>query len=201
MSIETEIAALTTSTTALLSAVTIQQTAVQVAVGEFSATTNTVNNDLNNVDNTSDANKPISLSAISEFLLYVKTSNLATVNGLDLNTGLDLVIARGQVEIPVLSYVNRATLRTPVLPVPLTGDVVNIPHLGHFQYITSFEYIDDDEIAFEAIDPVGGLDPGAPIGQWVLTTPAYEWTEVQKIFQNAVLWERWEDEELRFNTY
>tara|TARA_R110000851_G_scaffold57296_1_gene133505 strand:- start:11136 stop:11741 length:606 start_codon:yes stop_codon:yes gene_type:complete len=201
MSIETEIAALTTSTTALLSAVTIQQTAVQVAVGEFSATTNTVNNDLNNVDNTSDANKPISLSAISEFLLYVKTSNLATVNGLDLNTGLDLVIARGQVEIPVLSYVNRATLRTPVLPVPLTGDVVNIPHLGHFQYITSFEYIDDDEIAFEAIDPVDGLDPGAPIGQWVLTTPAYEWTEVQKIFQNAVLWERWEDEELRFNTY
>jgi hypothetical protein len=172
--------------------------AIDILTTAYATTKSTVDNNLNNVDNTSDADKPISTSALTEFLTYVKTSNLATVNGQPLNTGQALVIARGQVEVPVLDYANRDSLRTPVLPVPLTGDVVNIAHLGHFQYITSFEYVDDDEMVFESVDPADGV---TPIGQWVLSLPAYEFTEAQKMFENAVLFEWMEDEQLRFNTY
>ena len=171
-------------------------------VTSFQATKDKVDNELNNVDNTADADKPVSLAAQVESDtkqdILVDGDNISTVNGVSLLSGVALVIARGQVEIPVLAYENRGDLRTPVLPVPLTGDVVNIPNLGEFQYITSFEYIDDDETVFQSVTP---LDNVTPIGQWVLSKPAYDWLEAQKLFSNAVLWEWMEDEQLRFNTH
>jgi hypothetical protein len=205
MSLETEVSGLTTSTTALLSAVVSQQTIVNAAVLAFTATTYTVANELNYVENTTDLDKVISTAATAALLTKQATLvdgvNISTVNGVSLLGGTPLVVARGQVEIPILSYANRADLRTPILPIPLSGDVVTIAHLGHFQYSSTFEFVDDDEMVFEAIDPVDGDNPGNPIGQWVLTIPAYEWTEAQKMFENALLWEWMEDEQLRFNTY
>ncbi len=63
MTIETEVAALTTATTSLTDAVLIQQNAVTAAVATFAATTATVDNDLNLVDNTADFDKPVSTAA------------------------------------------------------------------------------------------------------------------------------------------
>jgi hypothetical protein len=194
MTIETEVAALTTSTTDLLNAVAAQQITVDDAVAQFTASIDTINNDLNNVDNTSDANKPVSSAGQTALdakqPTLVSGTNISTINGVSILGGSPLVIARGQVEIPVLSYENRASLRTPVLPVPLTGDVVTISDLGHFQYTTTFEYFDDDEMVFQAVDPSDGV---TPIGQWVMALPAFEWSEVQKMFEHADTWERWED--------
>lgn len=202
MTIETEIALLTTATTTLTNAVATQQTAVTNAVAAFAATTSTVDNDLNLVDNISDADKPVSTAQQTALdtkqAALVDGGNLSTVNGVSLQTGTPLVIARGQVEIPILSYANRADLRTPAAPVPLTGDVVTIAHLGHFQYQTLLEFIDDDEMVYQAVDPADGV---TPIGQWVLTLPAYDWLEAQKLFENAVLWEWMEDEPLRHAAY
>jgi len=197
MSIETEIAALTTSTTALLSAVTIQQTTIEVAVSGFATTTTRVDA-LNLVENTADADKEVSGPQATAIGLKVSASDLASVNGQPLNTGLALVIARGAIEKPVLVYASRATLRTPSLPVPLAGDILNIPHLGEFQYEVSFNYVDDDETVFQVVDPSDGV---TPIGQWVMSLEAHEFTEVNKMFENAVLWEWMEDEQLRFATY
>jgi hypothetical protein len=194
MTIETEVAALTTSTTDLLNAVAAQQITVDDAVEQFTASIDTINNDLNNVDNTSDANKPVSSAGQTALdakqPTLVSGTNISTINGVSILGGSPLVIARGQVEIPVLSYENRASLRTPVLPVPLTGDVVTISDLGHFQYTTTFEYFDDDEMVFQAVDPSDGV---TPIGQWVMAFPAFEWSEAQKMFKHADTWERWED--------
>jgi hypothetical protein len=194
MTIETEVATLTTSTTALLNAVAAQQITVDAAVVTFTASINTINNELNNVDNTSDADKPVSTATATSIATKQPTlvdgDNISTINGVSILGGGPLVIARGQVEIPVLSYENRADLRTPVLPVPLTGDVVIITHLGHFQYTTTFEYFDDDEMAIQAVDP---NDPAIPIGQWVMALPSFEWSEAQKMFKHADTWERWED--------
>ena len=202
MTIETEVAALTTSTTDLLNAVAAQQITVDDAITAFTATTNTVTNNLNNVDNTSDADKPVSTDAATSIATkqatLVDNVNISTINGVSILTGMPLVVARGAVEIPVLSYENRADLRTPIVPVPTDGDVTNIPHLGLFQYSTAFEYLDDDETVIEAVDPADGI---TPIGQWVMSLPAYEWTEAQKMFENAVLWEWMEDEQLRAATY
>tara|TARA_R110000782_G_scaffold77033_3_gene153022 strand:+ start:692 stop:1300 length:609 start_codon:yes stop_codon:yes gene_type:complete len=167
----------------------------------YAATKATVDDDLNNVENTADADKPVSTAAATALGLkqdnLVDGTNLSTVNGVSLQGGDPLVIARGPVEVPKLVYASRASLRTPVVPLPASGDVVVITLLGHFQYSTVFEFLDDDETVFEAVDPADGI---TPIGQWVMTHPSYEWTEAQKMFENALLWEWMEDEALRVNT-
>jgi hypothetical protein len=110
---------------------------------------------------------------------------------------LSLAGIDGALNLTQLSYLQRATLRTPVSN-PSDDDVIMIPSLGEFQYNPTFEFIDDDDTVFEVVDSADGV---TPIGQWVMTVPAHDWSEAQKIFSNAVLWEWMEDEELRFNTY
>jgi hypothetical protein len=110
---------------------------------------------------------------------------------------LTLVGADGALNLTQLNYALRGSLRNPST-IPSTADVIMIASLGEFQFNPTFYFLDDDEIAFEVLDPSDGT---TPVGQWVMTTPAYEWTEAQEMFFNAVLWERWEDEQLRFNTY
>jgi hypothetical protein len=196
MTIESEIADLTTSTTALLTAVGNQQISVNDAIAAFAIITNKVNTELNLVNNTADLDKPINNLTTAELNTKQETlvsgTNISTINGLSILNGTPLVIARGQVEKPVLSYANIGTLRTPVSPVPLTGDIVNVHHLGEFQYSSSFDYLDDGETVFEAVDPSDGV---TPIGQWVLALPAYEWTQSQKLFEKALMWEHLEDVE------
>jgi hypothetical protein len=168
----------------------------------YAATKTTVDTGLNLVENIADADKVISNLVAAALGLkqdnLVDLVNISTVNGVSLLSGAALVIARGPVETPKLVYASRASLRAPVTPLPASGDVVIITRLGHFQYSTLFEYIDDDEMVFEAVDPADGV---TPVGQWVMTNPSYEWTEAQRMFENALLWEWMEDEALRVNTY
>jgi hypothetical protein len=169
--------------------------AIDLLVTAYASTKSIVDNNLNNVNNTTDANKELSLASIAALLqkqaILVSGDNISTVNGLSLLSGDALVIARGQVEIPMLSYDNRADLRTPVLPEPLTGDVVNIPGLGLFQYSETFDYREDDETVFEAVSQSDGI---TPIGQWVMSVPSYEFSKIQDMFEMAVLDEFIEDQ-------
>ena len=103
----------------------------------------------------------------------------------------------GALNLTQLAYSLRATLRTPATN-PSTDDVIMIPNLGKFQFNPSFDFVDDDETAFEVLDSGDGV---TPIGQWIMTVPAHDWTAAQNMFSNAVLWEWMEDEQLRFNTY
>jgi|TARA_B110000967_G_C18846801_1_gene542410 hypothetical protein len=110
---------------------------------------------------------------------------------------LTLKGADGAINLNQLAYSLRSTLRTPVTN-PSTDDVIMIPNLGKFQFNATFDFVDDDETAFEVLDSSDGV---TPIGQWIMTTPAHDWTEAQKMFYDAVLYEWMEDEQLRFNTY
>jgi hypothetical protein len=203
MSIEVEVAALTSATTALTNAVAVQQTNVNNSVNNFNSAVEVfteVSSKLSNVDNTSDEDKEIS-TPVAEALAekqdkLVSGENVSTINGQDILGGEPLVIARGRVEIPVLKYEDRNDLRFPVVPIPLLGDIVQIPHLGELQFIDTLEYIDDDEMAFEAVSPADGV---TPIGQWYLSNPAYEWLEAQQLFEHAVIYEWIEDERERLN--
>jgi hypothetical protein len=183
---------LTDATTAQTAQAILSKQAVDTAVAAFASTTQVV------ADIVPDADKPIS-TFVAEALAtkqatLVDGENISTVNGVSLLSGDALVIARGAVEMPVLDYENRADLRTPVLPIPLNGDVVNIPNLGIFQFKASFDYVEDDEMVFVAVDPADGLNPGSLIGQWVLANPAYQWIEAQKMFENSVISDFQEDE-------
>ena len=158
-------------------------------VTSFQATKDKVDNELNNVDNTADADKVISALALAEFLLYVKTSNLATINGLPLNTGLALLIASSPTSLTSALYDDRDDLRNPVIPQPIAGDALILQYLGLFQFYTTLDEPDDDETCFTAND----VDTGLPYGQWLLRVPSYEWTEAHEKIEFRAL-EEWRDD-------
>jgi hypothetical protein len=110
---------------------------------------------------------------------------------------LSLYGADGVLNLTRLDYSLRALLRTPASN-PSSNEVVMITNLGKFQYNATFDFVDDDETAFQVLDSADGV---TPIGQWVMTVPAIDFSESQKLFENAVLWERWEDEEIRHIKY
>jgi hypothetical protein len=184
---------LTDATTAQTAQAAIAKQALDAAVTEFASTIQAV------ADIVPDADKAISTlvaQALAEKqVALVSGTTVKTINGESILGSGSLVIERGALEKPTLAYSDVESLRTPSAA-PLSGDVVNVPSLGEFQFTSVFEYVDDGEIAFQVVDP---SDNVTPIGQWVLVIPAYEWLEAQKMFENAVLWEWMEDEELRFN--
>jgi hypothetical protein len=96
MTIESSVAALTTSTSALTTAVGIQQLAVTAAVNGMTSVTTRVNNGLNNVDNTRDIDKPVSTATASALAAkqatLVSGLNISTVNGQSLLSGEPLLL-------------------------------------------------------------------------------------------------------------
>jgi hypothetical protein len=115
MTIETEVAALTTSTTDLVTAVGLQQTAVTNAVTAFTDVTTRVNTGLNLVENTADADKPVSTAQQTEIdtkqNVLQSGVNISTVNGVSLLGGAPLVIERAPTEIAAKTYDNRADIK------------------------------------------------------------------------------------------
>ena len=163
--------------------------AIDIINAGYAATKNTVDTQLNNVDNTSDANKPISTATLLEIANYVRTTNLATVNGLPLDTGLALLIASSPTSLSSELYENRASLRNPPTPQPIEGDALILEFLGLFQFYANLDEPDDDETCFSVTD----TDTGLKYGQWILKVPAYEWTEAHEKIEFRAL-EEWRDD-------
>ena len=190
MSLETEaLDAVSLAATNQTIAANALKNAIDILTTEYASTKANVDNNLNQVDNTTDANKPISLDTIAEFLKYVEIDNLATVNGQPLNTGLELLIASSPTSLTSKLYDDRAELRNPITPQPTAGDALILEFLGLFQFYESTEEPDDDETCFTANDQVSGL----PYGQWLLRVPAYEWTEAHESMQKTEVVEWRED--------
>tara|TARA_R110000851_G_scaffold42020_1_gene104851 strand:- start:1504 stop:2124 length:621 start_codon:yes stop_codon:yes gene_type:complete len=163
--------------------------AIDIINAGYAATKNTVDTQLNNVDNTSDANKPISTATLLEIANYVRTTNLATVNGLPLDTGLALLIASSPTSLSSELYENRASLRNTPTPQPIEGDALILEFLGLFQFYANLDEPDDDETCFSVTD----TDTGLKYGQWILKVPAYEWTEAHEKIEFRAL-EEWRDD-------
>lgn len=191
MTIESSVSGLTTSTTALIAAVAVQQSTVTTAVGAFTAITSRVSAGLNLVDNTADANKPVSAAQQSALdtkqATLVSGSNISTVNGLSLLSGAPLVIQRSATSLNNVSYDNRAFLRTLS---PQVDDSTVIPSLGLFMWVASKDEPDDDETCFTT---------GA--GQWLLQAPAFDLLEAWAMIENSALNDFMEDEPARFAAF
>jgi hypothetical protein len=197
MTIETEVATLTTSTTALLNAVAAQQITVDAAVVTFTASINTINNELNNVDNTSDEDKPVSTDVQTALdtkqLTLVSGTNISTINGVSILGGGPLVIARSPTSLEKIQYEERGTLNyDPVLPnLPnVVDDSIIIEGIGLFIWHITLDEPDDDETCFST-----------PSGQWLLHLPEYDLLSAWAIVEDSVRDELDEDEEIRFNNY
>jgi hypothetical protein len=185
---EEQLALISTAATTLTDAVLVSKASVETATSQFNTTITRVNN-LDQVENTADADKELSSAAIAEFLTHVKTSNLATVNGQPLNTGLALLLASSPTSLSSALYDDRNSLRNPVTPQPIPGDALILQYLGLFQFYTTLDEPDDDETCFTAND----VDTGLPYGQWLLKVPSYEWTEAHEKIEFRAL-EEWRDD-------
>jgi hypothetical protein len=191
MSIESSVAALTTSTTALLPAVGGQQTQVSASVSAFSTTTNRVNTGLNNVDNTSDANKPVSSATQTAVNLKQNTLvsgvNISTVNGVSLLGGTPLVIVRSATSLNKVAYEDRGTLRSTISEL---DDSTLVDGLGLFMWVNNTDEPDDDETCFTT-----------STGQWLLKSPSWDLIDSYNLFNESILNDWMEDEPLRFAEY
>jgi hypothetical protein len=191
MTIETEVAALTTATTSLTDAVLIQQNAVTAAVATFAATTATVNDDLNLVDNTADVDKPVSTATQTALdakqITLVSGSNISTINGLSILSGTPLVVERGPTSLASLAYDQRSTLKLDPTGGNLAyvlDDSVVVEGLGLFMWHTTQLEPDDDETCFST--------PSS--GQWLLVTPAFDLLAAYEMVEDAFIDEYIEDQ-------
>lgn len=191
MTIETSVAALTSATTALITAVGLQQTSVNSAVAAFEAVTGRVNAGLNHVSNTTDAEKPVS-AAVQAALgtkqaNLVSGANISTVNGLSLLSGEPLVIVRSATSLNFVAYSSRGTLRASVSQV---DDSTVVEGLGLFMWVNSKDEPDDDETCFTT-----------PTGQWLLRMPAWDLVAAWGLHDTSYADDWREDEPKRFAAY
>jgi hypothetical protein len=180
MTIETEVAALTTSTTALVTAVGLQQITVDAHITAFAAVTNKVNTELNLVDNTADADKPVSaatqLALDTKQLTLVSGVNIKRVNGVDLTGAGDVSIQRSATSLTKLQYDDRGDLRNLS---PEIDDSAIIVGMGLYMWTNTKEEPDDDETCFSTAT-----------GQWVLTMATRAFSDIQNEFEKEVLLDR-----------
>lgn len=191
MTIEQSVAALTSATTALTTAVGVQQASVTNAVAEFLSVTNRVNEHLNLVDNTTDLQKPVSIATALALSLKQSTlvsgQNISTVNGQSLLGGEPLVIERSATSINKIAYDDRGNLRSAT---PQVDDSTMVEGLGLFMWVNSKLEPDDDETCFTT-----------STGQWLLHAPAWDLIEAWNLHETAINEDWREDEANRFATY
>ena len=191
MAVEDAVSALTTATTALTTAVGTQQLAVTAAVAAFSATTARVNA-LNNVENTTDINKPVSTATQTALglkqVVLVSGTNISTVNGQSLLTGSPLVIARGATSLNRILYDDRANLRSTTSQL---DDSTMVEGLGLFMWANTQLEPDDDETCFST----------GTTGQWLLQVPAWELIDAWALFDYSTTEDWREDEPTRAAAY
>lgn len=194
MTIEAEVALLTSAVQLQTAAVATQQIAVTGAVSAIAATTTRVNA-LSAVQNTADADKPVSTAqsaAISLKQNVLDSSNLKTVNGLTLLGTGNVIIPRGATSLTALDYSNRSSLRNVPTVAYLLDDSVVIEGLGLFMFVTTQLEPDDDETCITA---------AGTSGQWILTVPAYDLLAAYRLIDDEIRDELDEAEPLRFAAY
>ena len=192
MTIEAEVALLTSAVQAQTAAVATQQVAVSNAVTAFTDTTSRVNA-LDLVDNTADASKPISTdvaTALATKQDALTSTNLKTVNGLSLLGLGNVVIPRGATSINTLGYEARGTLRDAPTILRALDDSVLIEGIGLFVWVNDQIEPDDDETCFTD-----------NLGQWLLSVPAYDLLSAMALVEESYRDDLDEDEFTRFAAY
>jgi hypothetical protein len=195
MTIESAVGDLTTATTALTSAVLTQQTSVVAAVAAFAATTGRVNTGLNNVDNTADADKPLSTADITALagkqITLVSGVNISTIDGFDLLSGAPIIITKAKAVNNLLMYENRADMRNIAGAI---GESYVVDGLGFFMWMSGTIEPDDDETCFTV------LPHNDVTGQWLLSLPHSDLLSAWALIEDAFRDELDEDEVKRLSS-
>jgi hypothetical protein len=195
MSIEAEVALLTTAVTAQTNAVIANQLITTNAQADALATKNRVDA-LNFVDNTTDLLKPISTVTQGAIDLkndtLVSGTNIKSINSISLLGSGDFVVLSAPTSLRYLDYEDRGNLRIVGVPEPLADDSTVVEGIGLFQFVDSTLETDEDETCFTASDNSG---------QWLLAVPAYDWLSANDLIEESYRDELDEDEDVRFEVY
>jgi hypothetical protein len=195
MTIESEIADLTAAVTEQTLAVQNNQLVTTNAQATALATKNRVDA-LDGVDNTSDADKPVSVASLAAISLkqdtLVSGTSIKSINTISLLGSGDLTVLSAPTSIRYLEYEDRGDLRVVGVPAPLADDSTVVEGLGLFQFIDSTLEPDEDETCFTASDNSG---------QWLLAVPAYDLISAIDLNEYTFRDELDEDEVTRLSAY
>jgi hypothetical protein len=195
MTIESEIADLTAAVTEQTLAVQNNQLVTTNAQATALATKNRVDA-LDGVDNTSDADKPVSVASLAAISLkqdtLVSGTSIKSINTISLLGSGDLTVLSAPTSIRYLRYEDRGDLRVVGVPAPLADDSTVVEGLGLFQFIDSTLEPDEDETCFTASDNSG---------QWLLAVPAYDLISAIDLNEYTFRDELDEDEVTRLSAY
>lgn len=196
MSIEQEIADLTTAATSLNTAVGQSKTILDNASTAFAATTARVDA-LPNVENTADVDKPVSSAtqtALNDKQDELESgTNLRTINGNSLLGNTDLSITVLATVYIVVQYDDRRDVcDSTYLASRILNNTIIVRHIGTLRWTENTLEPDDDETCFTADDLSG---------QWVLAEPHYDLLAAHAMVDKAFRDELHEDELNRFTDY
>jgi hypothetical protein len=148
----------------------------------------------NNLDNTSDADKPVSTAQQTALDLKATTTNIFTVNNQPITGAgggnVDIIIT--SVSSISTSYVDRAELRDDPNPANAVNDTRGVEGLGRFVWKSTTVEPDDDETCFTS---------STGLGQWDLDVPSYDLIQAHDLPAQSLQNELAEDEAIRHATY
>jgi hypothetical protein len=140
-----------------------------------------------NVDNTSDADKPVSTAQDTAIGLkqdtIVSATHVKTLNGQSIVGAGNLAITFNADPTPVVAYDDRATLRSLD---PEVDEAIIVEGIGKLTWVATITEPDDDDTCFTTSS-----------GQFLLRVPAWDWINAQLLFSNGVLSDWMEDEPTR----
>jgi hypothetical protein len=194
MTIEAEVALLTSAVQTQTSAVVSQQLTVTNAIAAIAETTIRVNA-LAEVENTSDADKPVSTTTAAAIALkqdVLDSTNIKTVNNVSLLGTGNVIIPRSATSLTSLDYDSRGTLRDIPVAEYLLDDSVVIESLGLFMFVPTQSEPDDDETCITA---------AGTTGQWILKIPAYDLLAAYSLIDDEIRDEFHDAESIRFSAY
>ncbi len=167
--------------------------AIDLLVTAYAATKSTVDNNLNNVQNTADIDKVVSnavaLALAGKQAVLESGTNISTVNGVSLLGGSPLVIERSPTELATETYDNRANIKA--IEGLQSGDSIVIEAIGLLQFVATQDEPEDDETCFNV----------ATGGQWLLELPGFDLLSAYDLFEADIHNEHHQDENLRTNAY
>jgi hypothetical protein len=133
----------------------------------------------NNVDNTSDASKPVSTAQQTALDLKATTTDVFTINNQNItgNGGGNLNIVIESVSSISTSYNDRADLRLDPATPNEVNDVRGVEGLGRFVWKSTTIEPDDDETCFTSV---------TGLGQWDLDVPSYDLIQAHDLPFNSL---------------
>jgi hypothetical protein len=148
----------------------------------------------NNLDNTSDADKPVSTAQQTALDLKPNATDIFTVNNQPITGAgggnVDIIIT--SVSSISTSYADRGDLRLDPTPANAVDDTRGVEGLGRFVWKSTTIEPDDDETCFTSV---------TGLGQWDLDVPSYDLIKAHGLPFQSLQNELSEDETTRHATY